>query len=242
MAAQYKRDLAFIHDAGFADWARNAAPFILERLNRPYIRGELVIDLGCGSGVLAKTLVEGGHSVLGIDLSKEMIRIARESVPKARFKVGSLFAFNLPRCGAVVSTGECINYLFDSGANLGLNRVFRNVFAALMPGGVFIFDIAEPGQLKGRPTRSFTEGDDWVVLVAKEEEKGSSILTRRIVTFRKVGQVYRKSEEIHRQQLYRSTEVAAELRNAGFRVRTLRSYGDFELPSAHAVFVARKPG
>ena len=238
MSRHYNRDLAFIHDSGFADWARNSAPFIIEQLNRASGGTELIVDLGCGSGVLANELVKAGYSVLGIDLSKEMIHIARERVPKARFRIGSLFNSELPRCKAVVSTGECVNYQFDSSANLGLSHLFRKVFSALEPGGLFIFDVAEPEQVKGGPTRFFTEGNGWTVLVEKDES--SSILTRRIITFRKAGKVYRRSEEVHRQQLYRSTEVTAALREAGFTVRTFRSYGSFTLPRAHAAFVAKK--
>jgi hypothetical protein len=32
-----------------------------------------------------------------------------------------------------------------------------------------------------------------------------------------------------------------ELRGVGFRVRTMRSYGRYSVPRAHAAFVARKP-
>ena len=73
----------------------------------------------------------------------------------------------------------------------------------LLPGGIFIFDILEPGQLsQGDPSRTFTEGEDWIVLVEKEEDLKQKILTRRITTFRQVGEYYRRDDEIHRAQLY----------------------------------------
>jgi hypothetical protein len=119
---------------------------------------------------------------------------------------------------------------------------FSARYDALAPGGVFIFDIAEPGQIEsGMPAKGFTEGKDWMVLVEKEEDQERAVLTRRITSFRKMGRHYRRSDEVHRQQLFKSTEVARELRRAGFRVRTIRSYGHYQLPPAHAAFVARKP-
>ena len=118
-------------------------------------------------------------------------------------------------------------------------RLFRRVHDALAPGGVFVFDVAEPGQVpRGTPTRNFSEGGDWVVLVEKEEDRET--LTRRIVTFRKVGEHYRRSDETHRQRLYGAAEVAEKLRRVGFRVRMIRGYGRYRLPKAHAAFVARK--
>ncbi len=45
-----------------------------------------VIDVGCGAGVpVARFLVESGFSVVGIDFSEKMIRLARRNVPEATF-------------------------------------------------------------------------------------------------------------------------------------------------------------
>jgi hypothetical protein len=132
--------------------------------------------------------------------------------------------------------------MFDSAGDLqALRGLFRRVHEALNPGGLFVFDIAEPGQVvAGTPTKGFTEGKDWLVLVEKEEDAERSILTRRIITFRKAGRTYRRAEEIHRQRLYSAPAISAELRRAGFRVRPIRSYGSYHLPKAHAAFIARK--
>src|SRR5262245_7905127 len=73
MAKNYGDDLAYIHDAGFGELARNAAPFLVEALRRRGICDGLVIDLGCGSGLLARGLSEAGYDVLGIDISSAMI-------------------------------------------------------------------------------------------------------------------------------------------------------------------------
>jgi hypothetical protein len=109
-------------------------------------------------------------------------------------------------------------------------------------GGVFVFDIAEPGQVtQGTITKGFSEGKDWMVLSEKEEYREQRTLTRRITTFRKVGEHYRRADEVHRLRLYRATDIAIELRRVGFRVRMTRSYGRYRLPRAHIAFIARKP-
>jgi hypothetical protein len=48
-------------------------------------------------------------------------------------------------------------------------------------------------------------------------------------------------EEIHSLQLYKATDVAEALHNIGFQVQIIGSYGEYNLPKAHAGFVARKP-
>jgi len=67
-------------------------------------------------------------------------------------------------------------------------------------------------------------------------------LTRRITTFRKTGRFYRRADEIHRLRLYDAAALAEELRALGFRVRTLRRYGNHGLYRARVAFVARKAG
>ena len=104
---------------------------------------------------------------------------------------------------------------------------------------MFIFDVAEPGRAHGS-VRNFQKGADWACLVEYDEDRQRERLTRRITTFRKVGTQYRRDEEIHVQQLLRGVELAAELREIGFRVRTVRGYGEFRFSRSHVGLIARK--
>src|SRR6185369_15859003 len=124
----YKDDLAYIHDAGFGDFAKNSAPGLLEIFRQNAITTGLVVDLGCGSGIWARELSRAGYNVLGIDISPAMIEIARKRVPRAQFQTGSLLKTRIPQCDAVTSLGECMNYLFDrSNTITRLRRLFDRV-------------------------------------------------------------------------------------------------------------------
>lgn len=242
MADYYQEDLAFIHDIGYGEFARKAAPGILDIFARAGIRDGLIVDLGCGSGLWAEQLVGRGYDVLGIDISEAMIQLARQRAPRAEFRVASLFQADIPPCRAVTSLGECISYLFDTtNDDRKLRRLFGRVYKALAPGGVFVFDVMEPGAL-GRATtaKNFSEGDGWSTLVQTREDRERRTLTRRITTFREVGGLYRRADETHRVRLYDASTIAAELRRTGFRVRVTRRYGDYALLKARVAFIARK--
>jgi SAM-dependent methyltransferase len=202
----------------------------------------LVVDAGCGSGVWARELTDRGYQVLGIDISAYMIRLARKQAPAAKFQVGSFLGAALPPCDAVTSIGECVNYAFDRrSGKQGLAEFFRRVYRALRPGGVFIFDIVEPGVAAGAPQRRFLEGPDWAILLEVREDRKRKTLTRQIVSFRRVDKAYRRSEEIHRLHLYTGSELLAELGLAGFEARLLSGYGRFRFTPEHVGFFARKP-
>lgn len=241
--AGYKDDLAYIHDVGFGDFARQAAPGLLKILRLNGITNGLVVDLGCGSGIWAHELIKTGYEVLGIDISEAMLKIARKRAPQARFIKKSFLKIRLPKCMAVTAIGECFNYLFDESNNpKALFRFFSQVNEALAPGGVFIFDVVEPGLVLGsRPSLRHSIGKDWAILLQVEEDSRTHVLMCRMTTFRRIGKLYRRNQEIHHCQLYKGSELARELRRLGFKVRLLRSYGPFRLYKNRVGFVARKP-
>lgn len=241
MTTFYQRDLAYVHNVGFGSFAERSAAGALKVLQAAGIFNGLIVDLGCGGGLWARRLTDAGYRVLGVDISPDMIALARKLVPEGSFRIGSFLDIDFPACVAITAFGECFNYTFDKRNNRhSLSHVFRRAFRALRPGGLLIFDVAEPGRARGS-TRNFWEGPDWACLTEYIHDKPRERLTRRITSFRKVSRFYRRATETHVQQLYRASQLANELRKIGFRVRTARSYGAFQLAKSHAALVARKP-
>jgi SAM-dependent methyltransferase len=163
----YGTDLAFIHDAGHGALARAAALTLLDELSRAGHARGTVVDLGCGSGILASHLVDAGYDVVGIDVSDAMVTLARARAPKATFRVGSFVSAGIPECVGITAIGEVLNYTFDAGNDVRARRsLFERVLRSLAPGGVFLFDVAGPD--RGHPggaRRTYAAGPDWAVLV-----------------------------------------------------------------------------
>ncbi len=243
MTQGYRQDLAYIHDAGFGEWARSASAVLIRALRRSGHRHGLVVDLGCGSGILSRALVDAGFAVLGVDQSPDMISLARASVPEAEFRVASFVTAELPAAVGVAAVGEIFNYLFDEANDERmLAATIRRVHDALLPGGVLLFDMAGPGRVPGGgPTRTFRETPNWAVLVETEEDAARRLLTRRNTTFRRFGEWYRRDSETHHLRLAGRDEVLPLVESTGFRVQVLERYRDTEFPPGVLAYLATKP-
>jgi SAM-dependent methyltransferase len=112
----YGRDLAYVHDAAFGHLARGGARTLLRLLRRARVRDGLVVDLGAGTGITSRALNDAGYEVLGVELSPDMVELARRRAPAARFVRSSLLDAELPACVAVAAIGECLNYATDRRA------------------------------------------------------------------------------------------------------------------------------
>jgi SAM-dependent methyltransferase len=219
----YGSELARIHHALVRELVDSAAPLIAGLLPRE--KG-LLVDAGCGSGVLARALTDRGFEVLGFDPSPAMIELARSTAPRARFDVASFQSARLPSCVAVCAIGEVLNH-----GSLDDVRAFFARVAAVAPR--LVFDVAEAGVPLEREQRY--GGENWSVIVSNESD--GVHLRRRVLTFRKVDASIARSEETHELTLHDRGEILTSLRDAGFRVRVRRSYGSRRLPKGYAVYV-----
>lgn len=234
----YRAALAQIHDDGFGFIATGAAKLLLAGLKLNGFKDGLVVELACGGGISSRMIVDGGFDVLGYDMSPDMIELARERVPEARFEVASLYDAELPECVAVTGIGEAFNYRFDERAGFeSMCKVFERAQNALVRGGILIFDVAQPGRAMPRLERTTWEGDGWIVTSETIEAPGTDTLERRITSTR--GDEV--DVEIHRLALYDHEAVFLALRETGFDPATLASYAeDYRFGVGHGGFYAVK--
>jgi SAM-dependent methyltransferase len=234
----YRRDLAVLHNLYYAEFVEGATPEAISLLRSQGIRRGVVLDLGCGGGQLSARLHAAGYSPVGLDVSAAMLRLARQQVPQAEFIRGSIATARLPQASAAIAVGEVFNYLRSDEQML---RAFRNVFRALQPGGVLLFDFKVPLPGKGKKTRTAARwGDDWAVVAEVEEDPERNKLIRKIVTFKKSGKSYRREDETHVQRIVPEVKMRKLAAAAGFKTVILTGYGEFKLPPDRKVIVAAR--
>ena len=113
----------------------DAKPFdreFLDRFARTVPSGD-VLDLGCGPGHVGTYLHERGVSIRGLDISAEMVRLARELNPALEFEQGDMRDLPFPDqlFAGVVAFYSIIH--LDPGE---LEPVFTEILRVLSPGGL----------------------------------------------------------------------------------------------------------
>lgn len=233
----YGDDLALVHHLGFGFHADACAPGILALLEP--VRGGLVLELGCGSGLLTRHLVEAGHRVIATDASPAMLALARETAPQAEVRSLALPDDQLPDCDAIVSVGHVLNYLRDEAA---IERALVAAAEALRPGGIFALDLCDLryGELRRDEPNSGRVADDWAI-VTRFSLPRANLFVREIAAFLRNGDgSWRRDDERHENVLVDTAAVPALLKEHGVGARVAESFGQEELPAGLVAVVGRK--
>ena len=133
--------LAEIYDRINGEAYKPYADMLEELFGLADIEVKEVLDLGCGTGGITALLAERGYDMIGLDISPEMLNIARER----NFGKNTLLLCQDMRelelygtVQAIYSSFDCMNYITDYK---DLQQVFVLVRNYLEAGGVFIFDV-----------------------------------------------------------------------------------------------------
>ena len=173
-----------------------------------------ILDVCCGSGVIAHELSKRGFTVTGIDGSEAMVRFASERAPGGQFVIGDARAFQFPAVfHGAVCTFDSLSYMLDQE---DLIRVFRCVWNALRPEGRFVFDLSLEETYKTEWNQSCTivEEDEACFLRGCYDER-ARIGRTFITVFSKNGGWSRKDVEFVT-RCWSADEVLAGLADAGF--------------------------
>ncbi len=183
-----------------------------------------MVELGCGSGLLTRYLVEAGHRVLATDASPAMLELAREYVAGAEIRQLVLPEDEIPAADAIVGVGHVLNYLPDEGA---IERALVAMARAVRPGGLLAFDICgfEWGEAPGRPPSVARVGDDWVIAVRLSSPTRDRVV-RQITTFVRERDVWRRDDETHTNVLLDTSLLPGLLAEHGVEATVEAAFGD----------------
>lgn len=247
----------FMDNVPYDEWAEYLTGLLLEH---GVGKGALVAELGCGTGEMTRRLARAGYDMIGIDLSEEMLDIARyeHEAEDILYLHQDMREFELyGTVAAVVSLCDSMNYITSEEELL---LVFRLVNNYLDAGGVFIFDMNTVYKYE-------TQLADRVIAENREEcsliwenyyDKETRLNEYDITIYTKaefedeeeeekedenLPPLFERVEEVHLQKAYPVDVVAALLEEAGMEFVAAYGVCTKEAPKAdceRVYFIARE--
>lgn len=239
--AIYRPDLALVHHRGFGFHAAACAAGILELLAPVLDQRGLVLELGCGTGLLTKELVAAGHRVIATDASPAMLEVASSLVGShvADLRQLTLPYDVLPQADAIVAVGHPLNYLPDARA---VDQALVAIARALRPAGLLALDICdlEWGRAR-RDVPQFAEAaPDWAI-ITKFSVPAADRFVRDITTFLPNSDgSWRRDSEHHENVLVDTALIPPLLQQNGVEAQVRASFGAETNPPGLRAVVGRK--
>ena len=233
----------FMDNVPYDEWGE----YLVSLLKKYGVEDGLVLDMGCGTGAMTRYLDAHGYDMTGIDLSEEMLTIAKEkSSPDILYLLQDMREFELyGTMRAAVSVCDSMNYILEEE---DLLQVFSLVNNYLDPGGLFIFDMNTIHKYRDviGDTTIAEDREDGSFIWENSYDEETGINTYELALFipREDG-LYEKDEEVHYQRAYSLEKIKELIGKAGMELLAVYDAYTLEPPkedSGRLTFVVREHG
>lgn len=203
-------DFAYIYDKLIDQDYEKWADYIEELFRKYNKKPKLVLDLGCGTGSITNILAKRGYDMIGVDLSADMLNVAKDKATVETLDVlylcQDIREFELyGTVDAIICTLDVINYITDPK---DLDRVFALVKNYLNPDGIFIFDINTEHKLKNILGNNTFINEEENIFYTWENEYTDGISNQYLSFFAECENgLYERFDETHIQRAYTASEI-----------------------------------
>lgn len=219
-------DFADVYDLlmGDADYTARAA-YLLSLFERFDKKPSLILDLACGTGGFSNRFAAEGIQVIGVDVSPEMLMLAKEKSQKAGFDVLYLCqdAARLDLFGTVDGAVCCLdslNHITDYG---DFCRALQRTALFLEPDRLFIFDLNTPykhEKILGNNTFVKESADVFCVWQnAYDPDDATVDITLDI--FKGTNGLYHRTQEFLSERAYTKKQIEHALQSAGLSIEAV---------------------
>lgn len=242
-------DFALVYDRLMCDVDYKSRTEYLLKLFKKYgKRPTLLLDLACGTGGFSNEMAKRGIEVIGVDMSEEMLGIAREKSAEAETDVLYLCqrAEELDLYGTVdgaICSMDSLNHITDIK---DLKKAVSKVSLFLEEGCLFIFDVNTVYKHeKVLADNTFVIDEDGIYCVWQNEFKAEKLTTHIYLDFfteQEDGSYLRFGEDFC-ERAYTHSELTEILKESGLEI--LEVFGDMSERALgdtdeRAIYITRK--
>ena len=205
--------------------------YILQLLYRNHVSPDACMtEIGCGTGIMTGLLKDEGFSMTGIDLSEEMLEVAKTKRDDIEYLHMDMREFHLSeKQDVIISICDSMNYLLT---NDDLYRTLKSVRDNLKEGGLLIFDLKTQHffetELDGETFKEDLKDFSYVWKNKYDKEK--------CIHYYQLFFKYRSSEgvkhetEVHRQRVFFANDIKEAAQKAGFKKSNVYDEFTFDKP------------
>lgn len=172
-----------------------------------------ILELACGSGELSLRLDSAGFAVTGLDISEDMLVLAKKKLPHQSFILKDMRDFAaIGKFDAVTCYSDSLCYL---SSLIELQQVIENVYEYLDDSGVFIFDVHSTYQMDEIfPGYSYHENaEDFAFLWDSfADEVPHSIVHELTFFVKESDEKFVRLDEVHHERTYEMKEYLSVLK------------------------------
>ncbi|MED1563350.1 methyltransferase [Alkalihalobacillus alcalophilus ATCC 27647 = CGMCC 1.3604] len=231
-------------DAPYEKWFQ----FVCRSLGQESLKDMSILDVGCGTGELLIRFLKAGAVATGVDLSTEMLMVAKEKAEKMNLnplliEQDMSTMDKLGEYHVVTVFCDSLNYLQEEEE---VKKTFASIYRQLKADGLFLFDVHSPYKVNHvYLQQTFADaGEDisyiWNSFSGEVQNSVEHELTFFVLT--EDGK-YDRFEELHKQRTYDWQTYQKWLVQTGFVVEQITADFDESAPtdkSERIFFKARK--
>lgn len=205
-------------EVDYQEWVRYLLALMLRHRHLP----KNILDAGCGTGNITVPLAKRGYDLTGVDLSAEMIGVAKAKATaeglQIPFFVQKLQELQLPpnKFDTVISACDVMNYITTQA---DLERSFLSVQRLLPKGGLWLFDLNSAQKLQETyGDQSYADlRSDFGYFWDNSYDWEQGICTMELTFFVRTKEgLYQRVTEQHRQKLWMPEEIKELSAKLGF--------------------------
>jgi len=192
---------------------------ILSTLDEP--QGKVVLDIGCGTGVLTEKLAQQGFIMQGLDVSEDMLAVAEQRFQNSKLQI-PLFCMSMTELTGIEDLDvalisiDSLNYLSSEHE---VKETFSSVYESLKKGGHFFFDVHSLYKMDEIFLQGpFTFEDERLAYIWHTEKGNNPHSIYHDLTFfvQNDSGLYERFEESHFQQTFDEQQYRNWLEELGF--------------------------
>jgi SAM-dependent methyltransferase len=220
----YAKFAAVYHRGPYPTFALRMAELLPALLIRFDAHPTRLLDIACGEGSFAAAMARRGMQVTGLDRSEQMLDFARQRSADERLDIhwvpGDMTTLDFPPTFDLVTCWfDSLNYVMELA---DLEKVFSGVHHALLPDGLFIFDMNTLYGLAVGWTRQTTyvqqDFEDLLELHCTQFDYDRSIARVHVTVFERQDETWTRFDEEHLERGYPVEQIQVSLEAVGLQV------------------------